>query len=325
MAPTTCPKRRNDGQKINMSKRGYIYRYQLILGKLRQKPYSTLEELQKHVERSLGLLGDKDETLQVGYAKRTLERDLKEIRNLFGIDIEYSKSNKGYFINAAATDNVSFSRMIEAFDIFNSFGLVQNLSPFVHLETRRPQGTENLYGLIHAIQNKKRIEFRYEKFWEEAITDRVAEPYALKEFRNRWYVLARDVADRKVKCFALDRMTELNICAMAFQQPASFDVQEYYRYCFGIIGPDNQQPEEIILSFNAFQGKYIKTLKLHENQESLVDDDDEFRVRLNLCITHDFVMELMSYGDNVKVLAPEHLAKEIRAAHTRAVENYRMG
>jgi hypothetical protein len=30
-----------------------------------------------------------DDTLTIGFSKRTLQRDLREIRNIFGIDIEY--------------------------------------------------------------------------------------------------------------------------------------------------------------------------------------------------------------------------------------------
>lgn len=39
-------------------------------------------------------------------------------------------------------------------------------------------------------------------------------------------------------------------------------------------------------------------------------------------ITYDFIMELMSYGDNVKVLAPSPLKKEILAAAQRMLTLY---
>jgi proteasome accessory factor B len=85
-----------------------------------------------------------DETLNMGFSKRTLQRDIKEIRNIFGIDIEYSKSYKGFFISQNETENINFQRMMEAFELFNSLNLAQDLSSFVHLEKRRPQGNENL-------------------------------------------------------------------------------------------------------------------------------------------------------------------------------------
>ena len=305
-----------------MSKRGYISRYLLILKKLKVKPYSTYEELQSYIENQFDFLQMQDDTLNVGFSKRTLQRDLKEIRNVFGIDIEYSKSNKGYYISQSETENMNFQRMIEAFDLFNSLNLAQDLTPFIHLEKRRPQGTENLYGLLHAIKNKLKIKFNYQKFWEEELSQRLVEPYALKEFKNRWYVLAKDSKDNNIKSFALDRLTNLEITTQTYQYPDNYSIEQNYRYCFGIISPNGSEPQDIILSFDPFQGKYIKTLPLHETQQVLVDNDKETRIKLKLCLTHDLLMELLSYGGNMKVIEPKSLADEIKEAHKNAYKQY---
>jgi hypothetical protein len=105
-----------------------------------------------------------------------LQRDLAEIRNLFGIDIEFSKSHKGYFITQDDMENMNFQRMIEAFDLFNSLNLTQDLQQHIYLEKRRPQGIEYLYGLLHAIKNQLQVTFRYQKFWEENVTIRIVDP-----------------------------------------------------------------------------------------------------------------------------------------------------
>lgn len=305
-----------------MSKKGYISRYLLILKKLKAKPYSTYEELQTYIDNQFDFLQMQDDTLNIGFSKRTLQRDLKEIRNVFGIDIEYSRSNKGYYISQNETENMNFQRMIEAFDMFNSLNLAQDLTPFIHLEKRRPQGTENLYGLLHAIKINLIIKFTYQKFWEEEISQRLVEPYALKEFKNRWYVLAKDSKDNNIKSFALDRLTHLEITAQHYQYPENYSVEQSYRYCFGIISPNGSAPQDIILSFDPFQGKYIKTLPLHETQEILVDNDQETRIKLKLCLTHDLVMELLSFGDNMKVIEPKQLVDEIKEAHNNAYRQY---
>jgi predicted DNA-binding transcriptional regulator YafY len=305
-----------------MSKRGYISRYLLILKKLKVKPYSTYEELQGYIENQLEYLQMQDDTLNIGFSKRTLQRDIREIKNVFGIEVAYSKLLKGYFIHKNERENMNFQRMMEAFDMFNSLNLAQDLTPFIHLEKHQPQGTENLYGLLHAIKNKFEIKFTYQKFWEEEISERLAAPYAMKEFKNRWYALAKDNKDNNIKTFALDRLTNLEITNKKFIFPGNYNVEEYFRYCFGIIGPNDETPQEIILSFDPFQGKYIKTLQLHETQKILIDTDNELQIRLNLFITHDFIMELLSHGKSVKVLKPESLANEIKMAHQKAFLQY---
>lgn len=305
-----------------MSKRGYISRYLLILRKLRTKPYTTYEELLSFMENQLDYLQMQDDRLHVGFSKRTFQRDIRDIRNLFGIDIEYSKSPKGYHIQHTEAENMNFQRMLEAFDMFTSLNLAHDLKPYIHLETRRPQGTENLYGLLHAIKNRLIVRFTYQKFWEDDSSVRMVEPYALKEFRNRWYLMAKDKKDSKVKSFALDRLSSLEITISTFSYPADFNIEDNYRYCFGIISPNDEEPQDIILSFEPTQGKYIKTLPLHSSQQILINNDDELRVKLKLCVTFDLVMELLSFGDNIKVIKPQSLADDIRNAHKKAYRQY---
>lgn len=305
-----------------MSKRAYISRYLLILKKLKVKPYSTYLEIQAYIENQFEYMQMLDEDFQIGSSKRTLQRDITEIRNVFGVDIEYSKSQKGYFINQNEAENMNFQRMMEAFEIFNSLNIAQDLAPFVHLEKRKPQGTENLYGLLHAIKNNFQIKFEYQKFWEEESQQRLAEPYALKEFKSRWYIIAKDNKDATVKSFALDRLTHLEISNRKFDFPKNYNIEESYRYCFGIISPNEEEPQDILLSFDPYQGKYIKTLPLHESQQVIIYNEKELQVKLKLCVTHDLLMELLSFGDNVKVLQPKSLAEEIKLAHQKAFKQY---
>jgi predicted DNA-binding transcriptional regulator YafY len=305
-----------------MSKRGYISRYMLILKKLKVKPYSTYEELQAYIESELEFLQMQDDELQIGFSKRTFQRDLREIRNIFGIDIEYSKSQKGYYVSHNENENMNFQRMIEAFDMFNSLNLAQDLTPYVFLEKRKPQGTEHLNGLLHAIKNRLMIEFTYLKFWEDEPSKRLVEPYAMKEFKNRWYLMAKDSKDNVTKSFALDRLTNLDIHKQHFTYPNNYNIEEIYRYCFGIISPTNEKPQEIILSFTPFQGKYIKTLPLHHTQQIILDNEDEVRIKLKLYPTHDLLMELLSFGEELKVIEPKSLVKQVKQAHEQALKRY---
>jgi len=305
-----------------MSKRGYISRYLLILKKLKVRPYSSYEDLQKYIENQVEYLQMRDDNLSVAFSKRTLQRDIKEIRNTFGIDVGFSKTEKGYYIVQSEMENMNFQRMLESFDMFNSLKVSQDMSTFIVLEKRRPQGTENLYGIIHAIKNQFQISFKYEKFWDEGVTNRTVSPYALKEFKNRWYILANDSKDGQVKSFALDRLSKLEITKYKFTLPNDYDTENNYKFSFGIISPNSKSPQEIILSFTTHQGKYIKTLPLHETQQILADSNDELRIKLKLFITHDFIMELLSFGENVIVIKPLSLIYEIKTAHKRAFTQY---
>ena len=298
-----------------MSKRESIARYNLIIKKLRKQP-ADFEQISTYLSLESEL-----QEYNFNVSKRTFQRDLDDIRSLYNIDIVYDFSRKVYFIDLEEQPELN-ERILEAFDTFNALNITDRLSNYIHFEKRRPQGTENLYGLLHAIKNKVQISFSYKKFWEDEMSQRTAEPYALNEFKNRWYVLANDLKDNKVKSFALDRLTELEITRKKFQLPIDFDVNEHYKYCFGIISPNEHQPQEVILSFDPFQGKYIKTLPLHESQVILKDHEEELLIKLTLFLTHDFLMEILSYGDNVKVIQPESLIEDLKTSYENALKLY---
>ncbi len=300
-----------------MSKRESIARYNLIIKKLRRSS-STFQEISDYLKRESEL-----QAYNFNVSKRTFQRDLDDIRSLFNIEIKYDFSRKVYFIDEEDQPEAN-DRILEAFDTFNALNVSDGLSKYILFEKRKPQGTENLYGLLHAIKHRMQIMFTYEKYWEEESSLRNLEPYFLKEFKYRWYLLGKDLKDNNIKSFALDRLSDLHIYHKKFKYPEDFNPEEIYKHCFGIISPNAEKPHEIILSFNLVQGKYIKSLPLHHSQEILKEDEKGLQVKLNLFITHDFIMELLSLGENVKVIKPKSLVNQLIRNYNAAIKNYEL-
>ncbi len=297
-----------------MSKRESITRYSLIIKKLR-KHASTFEEIADYLGRQSEL-----EEYNFNISKRTFQRDLNDIREVYKIDIQFNRSLQVYYIDDDEHPEIN-ERILEAFDTFNALNMSDRLSNAIHFEKRKPQGAENLYGILHAVRNSVRLRFQYKSFWHEETSERLAEPYALKEFRYRWYIVGKDLKDDKIKTFALDRISELEITRQKFE-PVNFDVNEYYKGCFGIISPNAASPKKIELWFNATQGKYIKSLPLHESQTILSDDEHGLIISLNLYLTQDLLMEILSYGGNVKVLKPKELILQVKSALEKGYQAY---
>ena len=298
-----------------MSKRDYILRYLLIVKKLQNSRLATFNEINYYIQREFELMeGPRDISL------RTFQRDLNEIRTIFNIDIKCNNSNQYYI---AEDENSDFNnRMMEAFDIINSLNIGQQLTPYVILEKRCPLGTEHLYGLLHAIRNRHIIRFSYQKYYEADITLREVEPYALKEFKGRWYLLSKDYKDDNVKTFGLDRIKELEISKKKFPLPSVMSCKDYFKNCFGIITSDDSCPEEVVLSFEPLQGKYVKSYPLHGSQKILKDNENELLIQLKLFITHDFIMDILSFGENVKVIQPASLIADVKSSYQDALNLY---
>jgi predicted DNA-binding transcriptional regulator YafY len=296
-----------------MAKQDYILRYLTIIRKLRKSGEATFSEIRQYLEQE-SEIQDRPFTL----SSRTFQRDLQEIRTLFLIDIQFNFSSKVYYIADDQQTDLN-NRMLESIDTLNSLKLAGDMSRYMIFEKRKARGTHHFYGLLHAIRNRIVINLVHQKYDDDEPTGRLAEPLALKESKGRWYLFAKDRNDKKFKTFGLDRILDFENTASRFDYPAGLDVNEVFRHCFGVINPGNEAPCEIILSFSNEQGKYIKSYPIHESQTILADTGGGLKIKLLMNITHDLVMELLSYGDSVEVIAPVSLRKTLVKIHRGAV------
>ena len=81
-------------------------------------------------------------------------------------------------------------------------------------------------------------------------------------------------------------------------------------------------PQEIIISFDVDQGNYVKTLPFHPSQEILIDDDQEFRIKLTLVPTYDFEREILSKGSSFKIISPESFKNHMKAEIEDMLKNF---
>jgi len=299
-----------------MAKQDYIFRYLTIIRKIRRSGEATFREIYESIKHESEFL---DRPFSI--SNRTFMRDLNEIRNLFKIDIRYDFSRGVYYLAEDLHSDLN-NRMVESLETINSLKMADEAARYMFFEKRKAHGTHHFQGLIDAIKNRIVIRLVHQKYDSDEPKERLAEPYALKESKGRWYLLARDRNDRKTKTFGLDRILSFEKTPGRFDYPPDLDVNAMFRYCFGVINPDPGRPSQIILSFAPEQGKYIKSYPIHESQEVLADNDSELRIGLSLFITHDLVMEILSYGVHVKVIAPEKLVTDLRNLYAAALNQY---
>lgn len=252
-----------------------------------------------------------------------MQRDIEGIGEIYQIDISYNASQNLYRIESEGEEGKEVvDRMFDSFDIFNALTQGKELSAYIDLENSRARGAEHLFGLLHAVKNNVEIQIQYRRFTEEGSFIRTMQPYLLKEFKNRWYVIGLETESNRVKTFGLDRIFELEITTVKFQRPTGFDFRKYFHDCFGIIRPTENKPEKIILAFDTETGEYIKSKPLHHSQTILVDDDRELKISLFVNIEEDFIMELLSYGDCLKVIEPQSLIEYLQNNYRSALGQY---
>lgn len=288
-----------------MSKLIYFKRYLFVIDRLRSKPCS-FKDLQEHVMRKLEN-EDIDTTFE--YSSRTFDRDKTDITTLFGIFIHYNRKDNTYAIDDSEIEDQSVTRLVDAFSIHHALQGANKLSPSVFLEKRKSLGTEHIFGIIHAIQNLNILHFTHQKHWENFTTQREVKPIAIKESQQRWYLIALEISKNTVKTFGLDRISDLKITDSKFK-PISYNVEKEFQHAFGV---ETYNPaEKVVLQFSKQQGEYIKTFPLHESQKIIEENKDKVVIEIYIHLTNDILMELLKYGSEVKVLAPESLIETMK-------------
>ena len=169
------------------------------------------------------------------------------------------------------------------------------------------------------------MEFTYVKFNNSTSHTRRVMPYALKEGRGRWYLLAIEIGENvrhagEIKSWGLDRIRDLNITKNRFSRNPAIDPEKEFKDVVGVYSNNDLPVEEVILTFSPKGGRYNEAFPLHESQETLVDDGKEFRIRLKVKITYDFKQEMLSQSDDLVVIAPEHLRKELCEVYKKALK-----
>lgn len=271
---------------------------------LKSKPKgANFKEILKHLEE---LYHKESFATNLASSQRTFNRDLPLLLEM-GIDIKFKRSTMTYQIindDFSESSQTIFDNIL----LLNAYKQTENNSEIMIFEKRQASGLHNLEGLVFAIKNSKTITFNYTKHWEGVPHKKVLEPYALKEFKNRWYLLANEVdgKDFFLKTFGLDRISDVEVNSKTFKKQ-EVDIDKLFVNSFGIISTLDQIPEKIILSFDYEQGKFIKTLPIHHSQKVLIDNDSEYRIELTLVPTYDFYQELLTHTGRMKIISPENV------------------
>lgn len=287
-----------------MSKLTSLIRQSEIIKLAKRKAFDW-ETLDRHLARKGEELGH-----ELCISKRTFNRDLSEIASLFGIAISFDFKSALYSIVPEDSSEEN-TQLLEAFDMLQVFGQQRKVPSYLLFEQRKAKGTEHLTPILAAIQKQKLLQIQYEKYWTWALEERTLKPLALKEYKQRWYLLSLDEKNR-FKVFGLDRIRNLEILQEGYQVSHTMDFDRYFQDVFGIINTPGNPVEEVVLTFTEFKGRYIKSLPLHHSQKILVDDGKTLTIRLHVKIEYELVAEILSHGDEVRVDAPERLKEMIK-------------
>ncbi len=253
--------------------------------------------------------------------RRSFYNYCRALEDLFNVNIECDPRTFEYYIDEPEKDGASVTDwVLNTTAVRNALSDAREVSDRIFLEDV-PSAREHLHSFIDALKANRAIRFNYHPYTRSTPTNGVViEPYFLKIFRQRWYITGRNVADGRVKTYALDRMSGVSVLEDSFSLPENFDAGEYCRNSFGIVFKQGTI-HHVVLRVEPRQAKYLRALPLHHSQREMVHDGFSI-FTYELRLTPDFVEELLSHGSRITVLEPPELrAMMIRELQT-ALECY---
>jgi predicted DNA-binding transcriptional regulator YafY len=290
-----------------------IERLSSILNFVHQHPFCSLQEMMEN-------LSNKD----FSPTERTMQRDLKTIREMCFIDIKYSRLHNGYFIDKDSERD--FNEWMQLFELFNRANVINEVlikTPgtidYIDFDQSISIHQEQLFPtILNAIIERRKIKFTYQRFWEEESSLIELEPQLLKEYLNRWYVVGTNEAG-EFRSYGLERVTEFQLLAMTFKPKVKNPKKLFY----DVIGLYSEnEKEQVILSYQPFQGKYIKSQPLHSSQKILVDNDTELRIEITVCPNYELEEQILKQGERVMVVQPKWLREMVKKRIRNSLENY---
>lgn len=253
--------------------------------------------------------------------RRTFYNYREAIAEVFGLDIECDASTFEYYIaEEDAHSREVTDWMLNSAAVNDIIAAGRSVASRICLEDV-PSARTHLGTIIDALRENRVIVFDYNNFNRSRPDRDVSlEPYFVRIFHQRWYVIGRNVRENRTKTYALDRMDQVHLSPKTFVLPPHVNADDYFRDSFGLV-VTRAAAKTITLRVDHMQAKYLRVLPLHASQEEFVHDGFSlFRYRMR--ITDDLVEELMSKADRITVVSPPELRVMLADRLRRALAPY---
>ncbi|MBD5342196.1 MAG: WYL domain-containing protein [Bacteroides sp.] len=249
-----------------------------------------------------------------GLHRATFNRWRDAIYEQFGIMIDCQKVG-GYLYYISNPEDIDENKlkkwMLDSFAVGNIIGENLSLKGRIMVD-EIPSGHDYLTTILEAMKGNRIVNITYRPFKKSHGYTFSIEPYCVKLFENRWYVLAHNLGYGDNRLYGLDRIENIEVTAETFNLPMDFNAEVYFSTAYGIVVGTGEKPERIILRAKEGHKHYLKSLPLHHSQRLIVDDGEYADFELFLAPTYDFVMKLLQVGSKIEVIAPAHLRKTMK-------------
>lgn len=262
-------------------------------------------------------------------AIRSFHEYRKGIKEMFGVDIvcDRSKGNVYYVKNPEVLEGQKLEKwLLQKYSIPQDFVTYNSMKDRILLE-EIPRGTAFLNAIIKAMQKNVELQVDYQRYegeQEEHLQEFHIQPYALKVFNRRWYLLGYIKEKNGIRTISLDRILSLDVLAESFEVPEDFDAKKHFANVVGIFVNQDLPVTKVKIRAYGTQADYLRSTPLHKSQSEGRSKHGEFaEFTYRLCITPELISQLMAMGEKVEVIDPKELKEEMKKRITACLTRYK--
>ena len=251
-----------------------------------------------------------------GYPRRTFNNHRADLESVFGIIIDCNKSTNCYYIsNRDELNNAKgFKKwLLDGISLRNVLNETESAKMHgrVLLEDV-PSNSQFLPTIIGAMRENNTINILYQKFGDNLpCIHKNIQPYAIKIFKRRWYLLARN-ENEEFRIFALDRIHNVEVTDYSFELPDDFDAETFFSSFYGVFIPQDVEPQRVKIKVTSVQANYLRSLPIHHSQKEIQQTDRYSIFSFFVVITLDFIQELLTFSTHLEIIEPPTLRRQIK-------------
>ena len=323
-----------------------LLRYQ-VLNKCFRSRYReyTIEDLLDECNKALRSQ-DKPEV-----SKRTIQNDITTLETDYGIRLQenlkrgrqrlYRYYDLDYSLPLIRINDEERNKIQAAIDVLEDFegeplydwtrsflmqvesGLLNDSpSPLVTFQSNPDlKGISHFPNLLQAIRTKRVLKLRYTPYGKDTQTVTIY-PYHLKQFNDRWYLIAQAKGYESYAHYALDRIDSYEEVALPYKD-SDVDFSEYFDDVIGVTVPD-VDAEDIVIKVTGKRFNYIRTKPLHLSQRIVEEAEDYAIISINVKVNKELESLILSFGEDIEVMAPasfrDRIAEKIQATNKKYTE-----
>lgn len=183
----------------------------------------------------------------------------------------------------------------------------------------RPSGT-HFQTIAGAVANCQQLQLSYYGRHNNNTSERQVSPQRLIHYRDNWYLDAWCHLREGLRTFALDAIQQAHIIEQKSKEIPDNQLDDHYASAYGIFSGSANKIAQ--LKFTPARARWVATEQWHPEQKGHTLDDGSYELHVPYNNPAELIMDILKYGPDVQVIAPQELRNTIAQRITETQKHY---